>query len=92
MSNDSLNLENKADHFFDARDLICPIPVLRARKILLSMKMGEHLEIHVTDKSAPNDFKEFCLDMGYEMVSERKISETVTSIIVLVVTSKSDRS
>lgn len=91
LSNNS-NPENKADHLFDARDLICPMPVLRARKILLSMKVGERLEVHVTDKSAPNDFKEFCLDMGYEMISIKKISGTVTSITVLVVTSKSGRS
>jgi TusA-related sulfurtransferase len=48
------------------------------------MKAKEKLEIHVTDKSAPNDFKDFCADMGHKFISENKISDNVISIIVSV--------
>ena len=82
--------QNEPDRFFDARGLICPMPVLRARKILLSMSVGEVLEIHVTDRSAPHDFKEFCADMGHNFLTERKISNTVTSLSVSVGTPEFD--
>ena len=40
------------DREVDARDLICPLPVLRARKVLLGMTPGEVLRVLATDPMA----------------------------------------
>lgn len=53
----------------DARGLICPLPVLKARKVLLSMKAGEKLRVLATDASAPDDFRLFCADAGHRLDS-----------------------
>lgn len=52
----------------DARGLICPLPVLKARKILLSMQAGERLEVLATDANAPKDFVLYCQESGHRLV------------------------
>ena len=39
----------------DARDLICPIPVLKARKALNALPAGAVLEVLATDPAAPSN-------------------------------------
>jgi len=57
----------------DARDLKCPLPVLRARKMLNSLKAGEELVILVTDEAAPRDLEVFCSETGHKLVSKVEI-------------------
>ena len=52
----------------DARDLICPIPVLKARKALNSMPPGAVLEVLATDPAAPKDFVAFCEATGNRLL------------------------
>ena len=58
-----------AQHELDARGMICPMPVLRARKMLLSLPPGDDLVVTVTDKNAPADFDLFCKESGHTFVS-----------------------
>lgn len=53
----------------DAKGLICPLPVLKARKALVAMAAGERLEITVTDDAAPKDFALFCEEAGHRLLS-----------------------
>ncbi len=53
----------------DARGLICPLPVLKARKILLSLPAGTLLRVSVTDANAEKDFPLFCAESGHRLVS-----------------------
>jgi tRNA 2-thiouridine synthesizing protein A len=59
----------KFDVELDARQLACPLPILRAKKSLSQMTSGQVLRIIATDKGAPNDFAEFCLKTGNELLS-----------------------
>ena len=54
-----------AEHELDARGLICPLPVLKARKLLLRLPAGDILRVWVTDKAAPKDFELFCKESGH---------------------------
>ncbi|MEZ0259702.1 MAG: sulfurtransferase TusA family protein [Alphaproteobacteria bacterium] len=56
-----------SNHTYDARGLICPLPVLKARKILLSLPAGAALTVSVTDSHAPKDFELFCAEAGYAL-------------------------
>ncbi len=49
----------------DARGLICPLPVLRARKLLASMPDGAVLELLVDDPVARIDLVHFCAEAGH---------------------------
>ncbi len=53
----------------DARDLICPIPVLKARKALNALPAGAVLEVLATDPAAPKDFVAFCEATGNLLLS-----------------------
>ncbi len=59
----------KFDVELDARQLACPLPILRAKKSLSQMNSGQVLRIAATDKGAPNDFAEFCTKTGNELLS-----------------------
>ena len=63
--------QDMADHVMrlDARDLICPIPVLKARKALKALPPGAVLEVLATDPAAPKDFAAFCDATGNVLLS-----------------------
>jgi len=52
----------------DATGLRCPLPVLRARKVLRSVPDGGTLSIRTTDPAAPSDFEAFCRETGHVFI------------------------
>jgi len=50
----------------DARGLICPLPVLRARKALLGLAPGAVVEVLADDDMARIDLPHFCGEAGHE--------------------------
>ncbi len=52
----------------DAQGLLCPLPVLRARKAMKALQAGELLEVLATDPGAVADFAAFCSATGDELV------------------------
>ena len=53
---------------FDAKGMKCPLPVLKARRLLKEMSAGEQIEIEATDPGAPKDFVHFCETTGHKLV------------------------
>ena len=53
----------------DARNLNCPLPILRTKKALNTMETGELLEIVATDPGSVKDLSSFCEQTGNELVS-----------------------
>jgi tRNA 2-thiouridine synthesizing protein A len=53
----------------DARQLACPLPILRAKKSLSQMTSGQVIRIVATDRGAPKDFDEFCRQTSNELLS-----------------------
>lgn len=53
----------------DCTGLICPLPVLRARKRLKDLVPGQVLDVTATDKAAPKDFATFCREAGHGLLS-----------------------
>ncbi|MET1028246.1 MAG: sulfurtransferase TusA family protein [Dongiaceae bacterium] len=56
---------------FDARGMKCPLPVLKARRLLRDMQPGEVLEIQATDPGAPADFVHFCETTGHQLLDQQ---------------------
>ena len=65
----------------DATGLICPMPVLKARKALTGMQAGEELEVLTTDPAAPKDFEAFCDATGHLLLSVTVDGEVTRFII-----------
>ena len=49
-----------ADETLDVRGLMCPLPVLKARKALKRLAPAAALTVLATDPAAVIDFKHFC--------------------------------
>jgi len=52
----------------DCEGLLCPLPVLRARKRLLAMAAGQVLRVRATDAMAAVDLPHFCAEAGHEFL------------------------
>jgi tRNA 2-thiouridine synthesizing protein A len=63
---------------FDARGLKCPLPVLKARRLIRAMEPGTVLEVQATDPGAPSDFEHFCQTAGHRLVSVETTGDTIT--------------
>lgn len=59
-----------ARHTLDAKGLLCPLPVLRARKALKTLLVGDVLAVEATDPAAPKDFAAFCEATGNRLLSD----------------------
>lgn len=62
----------------DAQGLKCPLPVLKARKILRDVAAGDILTVLATDPSAVKDFKAFCDETAHEFVESTQDGEVYT--------------
>ncbi|MBI5431190.1 MAG: sulfurtransferase TusA family protein [Nitrosomonadales bacterium] len=69
------------DTELDARNLACPLPILRAKKSLSQMNSGQVLRVMATDRGAPNDFAEFCSKTGNELLSSTEAGGEFTFMI-----------
>lgn len=54
----------------DTLGLLCPLPILKARKRLMSMKSGEVLRMLADDPAAMIDVPHFCFETNYELLSQ----------------------
>ena len=50
----------------DCLGLLCPLPVLKARKRLLGMAAGQVLRVLASDKMAAIDLPHFCAEAGHD--------------------------
>ncbi|MBK8177101.1 MAG: sulfurtransferase TusA family protein [Rhodospirillales bacterium] len=53
----------------DVKGLQCPLPVLRANKLLRQMQPGDEVQVIATDPAAPKDFVSFCETTGHCLVA-----------------------
>ena len=56
------------DHELDVRGLNCPLPILRAKKMLNTMASGEVLKVMATDPGAVRDFEAFARQTGNSLL------------------------
>jgi tRNA 2-thiouridine synthesizing protein A len=59
------------DHSIDCEGLLCPLPVLRARKRLMQMDPGQVLCVRATDAMAEVDLPHFCAEAGHLYLEAR---------------------
>jgi tRNA 2-thiouridine synthesizing protein A len=56
------------DAQLDARGLLCPLPVLKARKRLQALTQGQVLQILADDPAAIVDMPHFCAQAGHDLL------------------------
>ncbi len=56
----------------DARGLLCPLPVLKARKRLKALAPGAVLRLLTDDPAAVVDVPHFCAEAGHALIAEEE--------------------
>ena len=70
-----------ADHELDAIGLLCPLPVLKARKRLHDMAPGQVLRVLATDPAAVVDIPHFCTEAGHDLISTHETGQVTAYLI-----------
>ena len=68
-------------HHLDATGLLCPLPVLKARKRLSALALGDELEMLADDPAAIVDVPHFCAEAGHELVGQDDTGDAQVYII-----------
>ena len=56
----------------DATGLLCPLPVLKLRKRLKSLTVGDQVVMRADDPAAIIDVPHYCSESGHELVEMRE--------------------
>lgn len=65
-------------HELDALGLLCPLPVLKARKRLQALAPGEVLTLLTDDPAAVVDVPHFCAEAGHVLEGHLETGQTIT--------------
>lgn len=69
------------DKELDARGLNCPLPILRAKKMLNDMSGGQTLRVVATDPGAAKDFQAFSKQTGNDLLESAEANGEFTFLI-----------
>jgi TusA-related sulfurtransferase len=67
----------KEDRVLDARNLLCPMPVVRAGREIRMMAPGQILKILSTDRGSIADMPAWAEDAGHELLDWKDESGTL---------------
>lgn len=62
-------------HTLDAIGLLCPLPVLKARKRLSALAVGDTLTMLADDPAAIVDVPHFCMEAGHEFLGHEDAND-----------------
>lgn len=65
----------------DATGLLCPLPVLKARKRLMGLPSGSELHVLTDDPAAIIDMPHFCNESGHTLVSSEERDNAMLWVI-----------
>jgi len=63
----------------DARNLLCPMPVIRAQDAVAACQPGDHVQVICTDPGVVHDIPAWCRVHGHEI---REIAHSGNEIII----------
>lgn len=66
----------------DARNMSCPMPVLKTKKAMKGMEIGHVLEIIATDPGSMKDMASFCRTTGQELISSEEKSDKTHRFLI----------
>ena len=60
------------DKVLDAKGLLCPMPVIKTRKAIKEIEIGQVLEVLATDKGAVKDFQAWSRQTGNDLLDSHE--------------------
>ena len=68
LSEDRDEIKRVSDRVYDARGLLCPLPIIRASEEIRDMKPGEVLEVISDDPGIQEDMPAWCRSAGHRLL------------------------
>jgi len=68
-------------HQLDARNLLCPMPVIRTQDAIRDLREGDILEVASTDPGALNDIPAWCRINGHRVLESHQDDNLVVITI-----------
>ncbi|MEM1114469.1 MAG: sulfurtransferase TusA family protein [Pseudomonadota bacterium] len=65
----------------DARGLDCPMPLLKAKRALNALTVGECLRVSATDSGSVRDFEVFARQSGHLLLSSEELDGVFIHVI-----------
>jgi TusA-related sulfurtransferase len=62
------------ERILDAKGLACPLPIVKTKKMMTELEIGQVLEIHTTDKGAKNDLPAWTKSSGHELLKHEEVN------------------
>ena len=62
------HMESSVSQTLDTKGMNCPLPVLRAKKAISALDVGDVIEILATDPRAVKDFEAFSRVTGHDLM------------------------
>lgn len=75
-------MRSAAHTVLDLRGLRCPQPVLRAKKVLRTLAVGDALVLECTDPLTVIDVPHFCNQTGHSLAAQERKDELYVFTIV----------
>ena len=66
----------------DAKKMACPMPVLKTKKMMKGMEIGQVLEIIATDPGSVKDMASYCRTTGQELISSEEKSDKTYRFLI----------
>lgn len=73
---------DECEQILDARDLRCPLPLLKAKQALRAMESGQRLQVLATDSGSVQDFQSFCRISGNRLDRWQEDGAVYTYVLV----------
>ncbi len=70
------------DAELDARGLLCPLPVLKARKRLNALAPGTLLRVLADDPAAAIDIPHFCAETGHALLAQEDLGQSGRAYLI----------
>ena len=68
----------KVDKVLDAKGMLCLMPVIKARKAIKEIALGEVLQVLATDKGAVKDFEAWSRQTGNDLLDSSEANGVYT--------------
>jgi len=65
-------------HELDARQLLCPLPVIRTQERIATLQPGDTLEVHCTDPGALHDIPAWCRVHGHTVLATQRLADHIS--------------
>lgn len=75
----------------DCRGLLCPLPVLKARKTLRLMRPGQILRVEATDPMAAIDIPHLAREDGHELIAQERDEAGEKPVLTFLIRRGSER-